>query len=212
MGKLKRFIVTAGLLAMFMAPPAAGRENDRLRYGGFKGGMMIHSGYTGSSGFQVTANSGGTEDVRAAGTPFGIGGAIRFMFGKHLRIGTEGYVSNLRYGKHGSEAETGWGGLLADYAWDLKGSRIFVGGTVGGGSQTNTIILSPTVGDYATDEIAYRKYGFMAFAPFIGMEIPLTGKLDLALKVDWLLNISREEKDFVSGPRLYIGFMFGHKK
>lgn len=211
MARIIRYIVLFAAAA-FLGTAAEAQENRKMAYRGFVGGMMLHSGYVRSHGFQVTSHSGAVHDISMAGAPYGIGGAIRFLFGRHLRAGAEGYVSNLVFGKYRSHAETGWGGILADCAWDLKGCRLFVGGTVGGGSQTSTIILSPTGNDYRTDDIAYRKSGFAALAPFAGVEISLTEKVDIMLKADWLLNLSSRQEDFVSGPRLYIGFMFGHRK
>lgn len=186
------------------------RTEKPLAYRGFTGGMMIHSGYVQSRNFTITSNSGESVDSRLSGMPFGMGGAIRFMFGKHLRIGTEGYVSKLGSGEHRSRSETGWGGLLADCAWDIRRCRLFLGGTVGGGGQTSTIILAPTANDYAADDIAYRKYTFCALAPFAGMELQLTDKIGLVLKADWLFNVSGRQDDFVAGPRIYIGVIFSH--
>lgn len=199
-------------IAAFIVTSAAARENRKMAYRGFIGGMMLHSGYVQSGSFQVTSHSGAAHDITMAGAPHGIGGSIRFMFGNHLRVGAEGYVSNLVYGEHRSHAETGWGGILADCAWHLKGCSIFAGGTIGGGSQTNTIIITSTGNDYNTDDIAYRKFGFMALAPFAGVEICLTSKVNLTLKADWLLNLSNRQDDFTSGPRIYVGVMFGHRK
>lgn len=186
-------------------------ERGVMRYRGFVGGMMIHSGFVLSDDLTITSQYGQSMNVGVSGTPFGVGGAIKFMFGRHLRLGTEGYVSTLRYGEHSSHARTGWGGLLADCAWTLGRCRLFVGGTVGGGSQANTTILSPVRDDYVAEEfISYRKYGFMALAPFAGVEIAVSGKVNLVAKIDYLLNLSGSQADFVTGPRLYLGFMFGH--
>ena len=57
---------------------------------------------------------------------------------------------------------------------------------------------------------SYRKYGFAALAPFAGVEIPFGGKVNVVVKLDYLLNLSNPQDDFVTGPRLYLGFMFGH--
>lgn len=206
-----RYTIVLALTA-FISIAAGAQDSRKMAYRGFVGGMMLHSGYVQSGSFQVTSQSGTMQDISMSGAPYGIGGSIRFLFGRHLRVGTEGYVSNLAYGQHRSHAKTGWGGLLADCAWDFRDCRLFVGGTVGGGGQTNTIILSPAGNDYKADDIAYRKYTFAALAPFAGAEIRLTDKVDLVLKADWLLNISGRREDFVSGPRLYVGVMFGHKK
>lgn len=206
------FTVTVFLGTAAEARETKTQESKPFAYRGFVGGMMLHTGYVYSGDIQVTSQTGDVHKVTMAGTPYGIGGAVRFMFGRHLRVGTEGYVSNLTYGKYDSYAKTGWGGLLADCAWETGICRFFIGGTIGGGSQANTVKLSPTGNDYKADDIAYRKYSFAALAPFAGIEIRLTQKVDMTIKADWLLNISGKQKDFISGPRIYIGVMFGHKK
>ena len=201
-------ILVAGCLLSGSLFPALGRtardtgtesvrqdtaERPRMAYRGFIGGMMLHTGYVCSRDVTIVSPQSAGQTVSIGGAPFGIGGAIRFMFGKHLRVGAEGYVSTLTYGEHHSHARTGWGGILADSAWKVGKCRLFIGGTVGGGSQTNTTILSPVRDDYMTEEsISYRKYGFIAVAPFA------------------VLNVSNPQDDFVTGPRLYVGFMFGH--
>ena len=182
-----------------------------MRYRGFIGGMMLHTGYVRSREVSIAGPAGDIHNISAEGAPFGIGGAIKFMFGKHLRIGTEGYVSTLTFGRYRSHAKTGWGGILADCTWQLGRFRLFAGGTVGGGGQTNTFILSPVRDDYLAEEcISYRKYAFFAVAPFAGAEYALTDKVNLVAKIDWLLNVTNPQDDFTTGPRLYIGFMFGH--
>ena len=183
----------------------------RMQYRGFMGGMMLHTGYVRSSDLTIISPGGGSRTVGVAGMPFGIGGAIRFMFGEHLRIGAEGYMSDLRYGEYASHVETGWGGLLADCVWKVGKCRLFVGGTLGGGGQTSTVILSPVGDDYVAEEfVSYRKYSFAALAPFAGAEVPVSGKFAIVFKLDYLLDISNPQDDYVNGPRLYIGFMFGH--
>ena len=50
----------------------------------------------------------------------------------------------------------------------------------------------------------------MAVAPFAGVEVAVNRKVNVVFKADWLLNVTNPEDDFVSGPRIYVGFMFGH--
>lgn len=200
------------ILTIFSGLATSAQGNRPFAYRGFIGGMMLHTGYVQSGTVQAISQTGDVHETTMAGAPYGLGGAMRLMFGKHLRVGAEGYVSNFTYGEYHSYAKTGWGGVLADCAWDLDRCRLFIGGTIGGGNQSNTIKLSPTGNDYKADDIVYRKYSFAAFAPFAGIEIRLTEKVDIVAKVDWLLNISGKQEDFISGPRVYIGVMFGHKK
>lgn len=206
------FIARAGHIEGNETAEEERKPAGTMAYRGFIGGMMLHTGYVSSRDITVASPAAGSRTLAVGGAPFGIGGAIRFLFGKHLRVGAEGYVSTLTYGEYHSHAKTGWGGLLADSAWKVGSRcRLFVGGTVGGGSQTNTVILSSVADDYvAEDFISYRKYGFMAVAPFAGVEVAVNRKVNVVFKADWLLNVTNPEDDFVSGPRIYVGFMFGH--
>lgn len=175
--------------------------------------MMVHSGYV-SAGNVAFANPDGSSSsiARISGLPVGIGGALKIHFGKHLRIGTEGYSSNLKYGKHGSYEHTGWGGLLIDGVFPLGKWFPFAGITIGGGGVKNVTAFQDTTGDYTLDNgtTSYRKYTFMAIAPFIGVEYALTARIHLVLKADWLLDTTSRQSDFVRGPRVYFGFMFCH--
>ena len=205
------FIARAGHIEGNETAEEERKPAGTMAYRGFIGGMMLHTGYVSSRDITVASPAAGSRTLAVGGAPFGIGGAIRFLFGKHLRVGAEGYVSTLTYGEYHSHAKTGWGGLLADCVWDLGKCRLFVGGTAGGGSQTNTTLLSPVGDDYTAEEfVSYRKYGFAALAPFAGVEIPFGGKVNVVVKLDYLLNLSNPQDDFVTGPRLYLGFMFGH--
>ncbi len=205
---IKKIYITIILILFTLTAKAEGK--GKMAYRGFLGGMMVHSGYVCSDAVNISSPSG-AQSVKAEGAPFGIGGAIRFLFGKHLRVGSEGYVSTLTYGEHKSKSKVGWGGLLADSAWRMGRFNLFVGGTIGGGAATNTAILSEIKADYiAEDFISYRKYGFFCLTPFMGAEFRVNKKVNLVLKADYLINLTNHQDDFVSGPRLYFGVMFGH--
>lgn len=186
---------------------------SKMAYSGFSGGMMLHTGYVQSREFTLNNPDGTTrETMQLKGAPFGLGGALRVHFGQHLRVGTEGYVSTLMYGKNKSYTSVGWGGLLVDCAWNLKSWTPFIGGTIGGGSVKNLTLLEPTAGDFTLENnsASYRKYGFMALSPFVGVEYAMTQKVHLILKLDYLLNLTNWQDDFTTGPRFYVGFMFCH--
>ena len=72
-----------------------------------------------------------------------------------------------------------------------------------------------------TYNASYTKTPFFMLDPYIGLEIELTRRIALLLRLDWVLsfggNGSQLSKDVSwshyvspSGPRLYVGFMFGH--
>ena len=175
---------------------------------------MLHSGYIQSGRFQLHSGSG-TEPVtmQIKGGATGIGGHVKFAFGTPtdmLRIGAEGHSSNVRYAPSPSYAHTGWGGILVDYIRRTKGrAHPFIGCLIGGGGVKNHIIARGGTGDYVIEpQAAMHKYAFMAVAPFAGMEVSLTPKLSLVVKVDWLLNATCRQNDFSSGPRLYVGILF----
>lgn len=183
-----------------------------LAYNGFSGGMMLHAGWVwGGSTTLSTPQGNQLAEQKVAGFTNGIGGQMRFHFGKHLRIGAEGYGTYLRYGKTQSKFGIGWGGISIDYQFNAGRFYPYAGITVGGGSATNLTLLESLSNDLVTEQhVSYRKYAFAALTPFIGVEYEISQRLRLILKADWLLNVSNPQPDFPKGPRIYIGFCFYH--
>ena len=187
-------------------------DGGRFRFEGYSGGMLLHTGYVQSRKFSMLSPDGSAlTDMVLRGAPVGIGGALRINFGAHLRIGTEGYVSTL-YGRNGSYQKVGRGGVLADCAWERGRWTLFAGATFGGGGVTNLVSSSSDHDDYLVEDgsVLYRKYAFMLLSPFFGAEYAITSKVHLMLKADYLCNLTNWEDDYVSGPRIYFGFMFCH--
>lgn len=214
-------LIIAALLASFAltAKTNGGTAKDttthKMAFSGYAGGMMIHTGYVSSDKFDYISPDGETiAPGQAKGAPVGIGGALKFSFGKHFRLGVEGYVSTLKYGKHKSYSSTGWGGLLVDWIWSKNKWSWFIGGTIGGGRVRNIALLGEMPDDMVIENnnTSYRSYGFMALVPFIGAEYALTSKIHLVMKIDYLFNACNRQKDFVTGPRIYLGFMFCHSR
>ncbi|MDR2927227.1 MAG: hypothetical protein LBV41_03360 [Cytophagaceae bacterium] len=192
--------------------PEGGDNNGKFMYRGFSGGMLLHSGHVQSGNFTLH-NAEGTfsRNMQLNGIPFGIGGSMRLHFGAHFRLGIEGYTSEYSYANK-SSVSTGWGGILADYSWQAGRFIPFAGGTIGGGKQKNLSLLEAPHDGYdgfVTDEnVSYRQFGFLCFAPFVGTEFVLNTKVHLVLKIDYLINLSNPQTDFVTGARVYIGFLF----
>lgn len=195
---------------------ATAQEKSAFAYSGFSGGMMVHTGYL--SGGEITITDDGGSNLyhaKLSGAPTGIGGVARVHFGKHLRVGSEGYVSTLRYGSknNDSHARIGWGGVLADCLWRFGKWAPYAGATVGGGSFRNLTLENPTPLDYVAEQnTSFRKYSFMVLAPFTGVEYSITDKIRLNLKADWMLNLTNRQDDFAGGPRIYFGFSFYRMK
>jgi hypothetical protein len=183
------------------------KADGKFAYGGFSGGMLLHSGYVWSGSFTLVNAAGQPEKRVNRGFPFGMGGMLRFRFGKHFRIGGQGYVTTL-YLPKGSYCQTGWGGLLADWVWHRGKVSPFAGVSLGGGSQKLLILPSDHKNGNLSDGVLFEKYTFLLADPFIGIEIRVSGKLCLVFKADYLLNLTRWKDNFTTGPRLYFGVLF----
>ena len=181
------------------------KPHNTFRYGGFSGGMMLHAGYLFGNALPEMNNF-----ALSAATK-GIGGAIRFNFGRHLRIGTEGYSSTASFLKNGSYLNMGWGGLLVDFPFYYKRWTIFGGATVGGGGYKGVYMFSGETSDWEPEkELVYRKSAFTFVDPFFGAEYAVSQRIGIILKADCLIPINSAAADIPIGPRLYIGFMFHH--
>lgn len=166
------------------------------------GGMMVHTGF-------LT----GDIDVigfHASGAPLGIGGLMRYHFARHWRVGMEGYMSSLAQNHNGSFVRYGWGGALLDFYWEFKRVMPYVGFTVGGGANTDLIMMEAPEEEWEpVGESYYRKEGFALVDPYIGIDFLLTRKVHISLKVDCVVPL-RKEHDMPIGPRFYVGFLFYH--
>ncbi|MBO5902405.1 MAG: hypothetical protein J6Q40_00200 [Tidjanibacter sp.] len=196
--------ILATVIALLFAASASARSG--LGYRGFSGGMMLHSGWVNGGSMEI---GGKMQDM--AGLPMGIGGALKVQLGDHLRVGTEGYTSALAYGDFNSSLSVGWGGLLVDWAFvGRSGKTSFFGATVGGGSVKNLTLNTEPADDFVAEEgVSFRRYAVPLITPFVGMEYPLTERINVVLKADCLIPLS-DAPDFPLGVRLYVGFMFGH--
>lgn len=183
-----------------------------FRFRGYTGGMLLHTGYAESKEFPVFSEGTLLGNEQIKGMPMGLGGMIKFGFGTErdiLRVGGEGYSSNLHYGKTGSYFHVGWGGLLIDYIHITK-SRVypFAGVTFGGGGVKNVLVSGGSLDDFETDPALIRKYTLFTIAPFAGIEISISKRFRVVLKADYMINIGKARPDYASGPRLHAGFLF----
>ncbi|HIT48215.1 MAG TPA: hypothetical protein IAC34_01810 [Candidatus Coprenecus stercoripullorum] len=211
--RLLYFIMAAVSAAVLSVTDCSGRDRT-FSYRGFSGGMMLHAGYVSGKPFEIIQDGSVAGVCKVEGAAYGIGGLAKFHFGTaadQLRLGIEGYSTNVGYTPHGSYASTGWGGLTVDYIRQAEKGRVspFVGVTVGGGGTKNHVMIGGDSSDFATESaFVFRRYTFMAIAPFIGIEISVGKRLRIVAKADYLLHAASRVPDFPSGVRLYFGLLF----
>lgn len=163
--------------------------------------MMLHTGYL--------SGSVPVKNYKAEGMPTGIGGAIHFHIGKHFRIGTEGFSSNLNIMDNGSYIQAGWGGITANWRWQFGRWYAFFGATAGGGSVRSLLMFEGNTSDWIPEsDITLHKEAFMLIDPYIGIEYALTDKVHLIAKLNRVTPL--KEIDMPLGVRLFFGFMFTH--
>ena len=208
---------------------------------GFSGGMLLHAGYLFSDDpTKVFSNTGlGSVDyvkgLPKSGACFGLGGALRAHLIDHIHLGAEGFVSTMPLMRTGSNVRTGWGGVLCDWYSNWGKTRPMIGMTVGGGTMKRLYVpdqnevVQPTSATDTTTTIynsSYVKTPFFFMDPYIGMEINLADHMALLIRIDYMLPFNIHSKglheaakevkwdNFVtpSGPRLYVGIMFGRMK
>lgn len=203
--KHKRILLFFAISVLISVSSVYAQNNEAaspFAYRGFSGGMMLHAGFV-ENALTPLPN----HEVSAPTT--GIGGAIRFHFGKHLRVGTEGYTSNAKLWGNGSYVQSGWGGLLVDVPFTFNRWTVFAGVTVGGGESKGVYMLQGDATDWQPEEeFYYHKFGFAMVDPFFGIEYRLTDVIHVVLKGDWMMGLGENVTHLPTGPRAYIGFMF----
>lgn len=201
---------------------------------------MLHGGYLFADNPQTVFSNTGLGSVDyIKGLPkdgfcYGLGGALRCHLIDHIHLGAEGFVSTMPLMKTGSNIRTGWGGALCDFYSNWGKVRPMIGLTVGGGSMKRLYVPDQTAVEQTstTDSTttiynsSYVKTPFFFIDPYVGMEIGLGNHMALLIRIDYMLpfnvhNTGLAEagkqvkwENFVtpSGPRLYVGVMFGRLK
>ncbi len=202
---------------------------------GFSGGMLLHGGYLFSDDpRKVFSNTGlGSEDyikgLPKSGFTMGLGGLLRVHLINHLHVGAEGFVSTMPLMGTGSNIRTGWGGAFCDFYTNWGKVRPLAGMTIGGGSMKRLYVPDQAEGvDFATADsthynASYTKTPFFFLDPYVGLEIGLNGHMAIMIRIDYMLPFGKSRSGLAenvkwsnfmtpSGPRLYIGIMFGKLK
>ena len=205
-------------------------KNDKKIFTGFSGGMMIHGGYSFSQSPNELFRNGSLEasklsDLPKDGFTFGLGGTLRIHLLDHIHLGGEGHMSFMPLMSSGSSIRTGWGGAMCDFYATLGIVRPLIGMTIGGGAVRRVYVPEEaeavTTGDNGmVYNASYSKTPFFLLDPYAGVEIML-GKINLLIRLDYMLPFGKNNdglttnvkwSNFItpSGPRLYVGFVFGH--
>ena len=205
---------------------------------GFSGGMMLHGGYLfADDPTKVFSNTGLGSYEYVKGLPkdgfcYGLGGALRVHLIDHIHLGAEGFVSTMPLMSTGSNVRTGWGGALCDFYTDWGKVRPMIGLTVGGGTMKRLFVpvdslgyvpVGTTAGDTTNYNASYTKTPFFFIDPYVGLEINLGSHMALLIRIDYMLPFGTTKSKLTenvkwsnfmtpSGPRLYVGVMFGRLK
>ena len=217
---------------------ATGTESRKTTkiYTGSSGGMLLHGGYMFSdSPDKLFSNTGlGNGEYRKNlprdGVALGLGGLLRVHFINHIHLGAEGHVSTMPLMRTGSNIRTGWGGAFADFYANWGKTRPLIGLSVGGGAMKRLYVpeqepveSGATPEDKTTYNSSYVKTPFFYMDPYVGLEISLTNHIALMIRIDYMLPFGRTSSGLTnlgndvkwsnfmtpSGPRLYVGVMFG---
>lgn len=211
-----RKILLFVLLVIIHSPGA--QADSTAVFQGFSGGMMLHTGYLFGKDKNVPYDDQGVS-YSPQGATFGLGGAVRIHLLKHLRIGSEGFVSTMNSAttdcrqrlQSGSYIRTGWGGVLADVCW--RGDKVwpYIGGTIGGGAMRALYITDGDENNWKEEQHSiFHKQAFFCIDPYIGLDWCMTKTVHLTFRFDWLIALHQRQFILPSGPRLYVGFMFCH--
>ncbi len=179
-------------------------------YTGYTGGMMVHLGYA----YGGVLSPVGHGDIKVQGLSTGIGGRIVFGLGQNFRIGSEGYVSTINYGEK-RKASIGWGGVTMDYGWQRGRWRPYIGTSIGFGTYENMTAVNTPLNDNTPQEIVWHEYSVVLVNPFVACEYNITQRIKACARLEWMTSPVAQSGivgfgDFSTGPRLLIGFMFGH--
>ncbi len=184
------FIITA---CVFLFQKA----DANIRY---QGGMLIHTG------FLMIEHTNNHQN----GLCYGFGGQLNFLISDHIRLGSEGYSSYFHYPEDNGIFRLGWGGILLGYQLNKKNLCPVLNLTIGGASVNDMQFIEVNTRDEEPDKIIYRRHSGMVISPAIVMEYKLKSKYTAIMKIDYLIPLTGSKTVlFATGPRLYMGFLFG---
>ena len=214
----------------FDEEPAKEQSAKNGVFTGFSGGMLLHGGYLFSDDpRRIFSNTGlGSEDYIKSlpqhGFTFGLGGMLRLHFIDHIHLGAEGYVSTMPLMGTGSNIRSGWGGAFCDVFATWGKVRPLAGLGIGGGSTSRLFVpdkaAETNTADSTNYNASYTKTPFFYIDPYVGLEVALKSHIALLIRIDYMLPFGKTSSKLTdnvnwshfmspSGPRLYVGVMFG---
>ena len=211
------------------------RKSGAGVFSGISGGMMLHIGYMFSDDPRKIFSNAGlgnaeyVKNLPKDGCALGLGGTMRVHLLNHIHVGAEGGMSIIPFGGHGN-IRIGYGGALCDGYLTLGKTRPLIGLSLGGGvmkrlylpEEPYTYVPEGTT-DTTVYNASYTQTPFFYLDPYIGIEVDIATNIALLIRVDYMLPFGRTGSSLTditkninwsnfmtpTGPRLYIGFMFG---
>lgn len=211
------------------------RKSGAGVFTGITGGMMLHIGYMFSDDpRKIFSNAGlGNEEyvknLPKDGCALGLGGTVRVHLLNHIHVGAEGGMSLIPFRSNGN-IRVGYGGALCDGYLTLGKTRPMIGLSLGGGVMKRLYIpenpytyVPEGTTDTTVYNASYSQTPFFYLDPYIGLEIDLNSHMALLIRVDYMLPFGRTGSSLTdivgnikwnnfmtpTGPRLYVGLMFG---
>ena len=205
---------------------------------GFSGGMMLHIGYMFSDDpRKIFSNAGlGSEEYIKSlpkdGVGLGLGGTLRIHLLNHIHVGAEGGMTLMPLGGVGN-IRMGYGGAMCDFYTTWGKVRPLIGLSLGGGAMKRMYLPKEPIvyvpegtADTTIYNASYTKTPFFYLDPYIGMEVDLNSSMALLFRIDYMLPFGRTGSGLTdiagavkwnnfmtpSGPRFYVGIMFGKLK
>jgi len=189
--------------------------------------MKVHIGYAFAQSPDELYRNGNLQNLTSLskdGVTVGLGGELRFHLINHIHLGAGGAMSMMPLATSGSSIRTGWGGALCDFYGTIGNVQLMVGGMVGGGANKRLFVPDGNEVASSTDltyNASYTSTPFFLLDPYVGLEFRLTKRVSLLIQIDYMLPFGSENSglntetvrwsNFLSpsGPRLYVGLLFG---
>jgi len=210
---MQKIITTLFLsLIPFFVFPQDTIVSQKWGYKGYSGGMFVHFGYVQSKVFTISGLQCNEIEQQIKGLTFGLGGKMSIYLNRHFRVGGEGYFTTCQYGEYKNSCRIGWGGLTFDLLYPVKKWAPFVGITLGGGTVTHLIFTERQQNNQDITPVIHFSNPLSIINPAVGIEFFASSRISLLFKMDYLINLYKENPYYPQGVRFYLGVHFYRKK